>query len=117
MSATLEVESGTNDPFAIFLTIVLVEILLLGEQSWCASLSRLLRDAILGGVIGLAGGRVMVLVLNRAGAAAGHARAVRRHRRAGDVRLGQRLHASGFLAVYIAGLIVGNRETRAHNSS
>ena len=25
------------------------------------------------------------------------------------------LHGSGFLAVYIAGLIVGNRETRAHN--
>ena len=28
VSATLEVESGINDPFAIFLTIVLVEILL-----------------------------------------------------------------------------------------
>src|SRR5258706_256368 len=26
------------------------------------------------------------------------------------------LHGSGFLAVYVAGLIVGNRETRAHNT-
>jgi cell volume regulation protein A len=26
------------------------------------------------------------------------------------------LHGSGFLAVYIAGLVVGNRETRAHNT-
>ena len=34
VGATIEVESGTNDPFAIFLTIVLVEILLLGGKSW-----------------------------------------------------------------------------------
>ena len=32
VSATLEVESGINDPFAIFLTIVLVEILFSGQQ-------------------------------------------------------------------------------------
>ncbi len=30
--------------------------------------------------------------------------------------LAEALHGSGFLAVYIAGLIVGNRETRAHNT-
>ena len=30
--------------------------------------------------------------------------------------LGQTVHASGFLAVYLAGLIVGNRATRAHNA-
>ena len=34
VSATLEVESGINDPFAIFLTIVLVEILLSGHKGW-----------------------------------------------------------------------------------
>ena len=28
----------------------------------------------------------------------------------------QMVHASGFLAVYLAGIIVGNRPTRAHNS-
>ena len=26
------------------------------------------------------------------------------------------VHASGFLAVYLAGLVVGNKQTRAHNS-
>src|SRR5882762_9144735 len=30
VSATLEIESGTNDPFAIFLTLLLVELLLYG---------------------------------------------------------------------------------------
>src|SRR6185437_2233658 len=34
VSATLEVESGINDPFAIFLTIVLVGILFSGRESW-----------------------------------------------------------------------------------
>ena len=34
VSATLEVESGINDPFAIFLTIVLIGILFSGQQSW-----------------------------------------------------------------------------------
>jgi cell volume regulation protein A len=30
--------------------------------------------------------------------------------------LAQSLHASGFLAVYLAGLVIGNRPTRGHNS-
>src|SRR6202790_2431105 len=34
--ATLEVESATNDPFAVFLAIVFVEILLVGDRPWTA---------------------------------------------------------------------------------
>ena len=50
--ATLEVESGTNDPFAVFLTLLLVEFLLVGEQGWSHALVTFLRDAVLGCIIG-----------------------------------------------------------------
>ena len=69
--ATLEVESGTNDPFAVFLALLLVEILLVGHQSWAHAFITFARDAVLGAIIGVAGGRVITLVLNRLSLAQG----------------------------------------------
>src|ERR1041385_2435444 len=116
VSATLEVESGINDPFAIFLTIVLVEILFSGHKAWNEIASLLIEKAVLGGLIGWLGGRAMVLVLNRLELPQGmHAPFVA----AGALvtfGLAEAIHGSGFLAVYIAGLVVGNRETRAHGT-
>ena len=80
--ATLEVESGTNDPFAVFLTLLLVEFLLVGDQSWSHALVTFLRDTVLGCIIGVAGGRIITLVLNRLALAARPARAVRGGERA-----------------------------------
>src|SRR5450432_3738764 len=51
--ATLEVESGTNDPFAVFLTMLLVEILLVGDQSWSHALMTFMQDTVLGLIIGV----------------------------------------------------------------
>ncbi|HEY8443067.1 MAG TPA: potassium/proton antiporter, partial [Xanthobacteraceae bacterium] len=69
--AVLEVESGTNDPFAIFLALILVEILLLGGQSWSHALMSFVREAVLGFIIGFAGGQIITLVLNRVALAQG----------------------------------------------
>ncbi len=114
--AILEVESGTNDPFAVFLALLLVEILLLGEQSWSHALVTFLRDAILGCIIGFAGGQIITLVLNRLTLAQGlHAPFVAVSALV-VFAFANALHASGFLAVYLAGLVVGNAQTRAHNS-
>jgi cell volume regulation protein A len=114
--ATLEVESGTNDPFAVFLTLLLVEFLLAGDQSWSHALITFLRDTVLGCIIGVAGGRIITLVLNRLALPQGlHAPFVAVS--AVVVFASANLvHSSGFLAVYLAGLVVGNRQTRAHNS-
>ena len=114
--ATLEVESGTNDPFAVFLTLLLVEILAVGNQSWSQILWALAREAILGLVIGVVGGRIIALVLNRLDLAQGlHAPFVAVSALV-VFAFANAVHASGFLAVYLAGLVVGNRQTRAHNS-
>src|SRR5258706_327738 len=71
VAGTLEVESGTNDPFAVFMTIVLVNLLMAGEQPWTTVLISFAREAILGTIIGLIGGRVVVWALNRLGLAQG----------------------------------------------
>ncbi|HEY0223439.1 MAG TPA: potassium/proton antiporter [Pseudolabrys sp.] len=114
--ATLEVESGSNDPFAVFLTMLLVEVLLVGKQSWTHGLVTFALDAGLGGVIGIAGGRIITLVLNRLSLAQGlHAPFVAVSALV-VFAFANAVHSSGFFAVYLAGLVVGNRQTRAHNS-
>jgi len=114
--AVLEVESGTNDPFAVFLALLLVEILLVGDQSWSHAVTTFLRDAILGCIIGLAGGQIIAMVLNRLVLAQGlHAPFVAVSALV-VFAFANAVHTSGFLAVYLAGLVVGNKQTRAHNS-
>jgi cell volume regulation protein A len=117
VGAVLEVESGINDPFAVFLTIALVELLLIGsDDSWQHVVLALASEAVLGTIIGIVGGRAMVLVLNRLGLAQGlHAPFVATSALV-IFALAQALHGSGFLAAYLAGMVVGNRPTRAHNA-
>jgi len=116
VSATLEVESGINDPFAIFLTIVLIEFILHGAKPWHEVASFLAVEAVVGVFVGYVGGQAMVLVLNRLNLPQGlHAPFVA----TGAVvilALAQVGHGSGFLAVYVAGLVVGNSAIRAHNA-
>jgi cell volume regulation protein A len=114
--AVLEVESGTNDPFAIFLTLLLIQMLLIGDRSLSTAVLSLLREAVLGCVIGYVGGRVIALVLNRLTLAQGmHAPFVAVSALV-VFAMANAVHGSGFLAVYLAGLVVGNEKTRAHNS-
>src|SRR5881398_3354462 len=46
VAAVLEVESATNDPFAVFLAIVLVEILLVGDRPWSAIAAMLAEQGV-----------------------------------------------------------------------
>src|SRR5438552_9234494 len=116
VGATLEAESGTNDPFAIFLTLMLVEFISIGQSSASHIALEFGREAVLGVIIGVIGGRLVVLALNQVALPQGlHAPFVTT---AALVIFGaaQIVHGSGFLAVYLAGIIIGNRPTRAHNS-
>jgi cell volume regulation protein A len=121
VQATLEIESGINDPMAIFLTVACVELLAGGaatlepRDGWL-----LLWDFVLqmlgGGAIGFVGGHALVAVVNRLSIVPGLYPILAL---AGALFLfagAQTLGASGFLAVYIAGLILGNRPHRAEQS-
>ena len=86
VGATLEAESGTNDPFAIFLTLMLVEYISSGESSLAHIALEFAREALLGVVVGVIGGRLVVVALNRVRAAAGTACALCHDGGPGDFR-------------------------------
>ncbi len=116
VGATLEVESGINDPFAILLTLILVEFLVKGDQTWQHVVLTFVQEVGIGAIVGAAGGWAIVLVLNRLSLPQGlHAPFVTMGALV-IFGIAAVMHASGFLAVYLAGLIVGNRPTRAHNT-
>ena len=66
VGATLEIESGTNDPIAVFLVIILTEYILAGggTPGWELAIE-LGQQAFLGAAFGLAGGFALVAMLNR----------------------------------------------------
>lgn len=95
---------------------MLVELISSGSGSIGQIGLEFLREALLGAIIGVVGGRLVVLALNRVALPQGlHAPFVTTAALVvfGAAQIG---HASGFLAVYLAGIIIGNRPTRAHNS-
>jgi len=64
VNATLEVESGINDPMAIFLTVICVSLLKSGgETSWLFVAGLFLKQMGLGLAIGYAGGMGLVQLL------------------------------------------------------
>src|SRR6202022_3302447 len=116
VGATLEVESGTNDPFAVFLTLMLVELISMGDSSLSHVALEFARESVLGAIIGAVGGRLVVVALNGVALPQGLPAPFVCTAALVIFGLAQLGHASGFLAVYLAGITIGNRPTRAHNS-
>ncbi len=114
VSATLELESGINDPMAIFLTIVAVQWLL--QPHAALSMETALYFVVQmggGAIIGGLGGYALLQVINRVEIAAGLYPILAA---AGALIIfagAQIVDASGFLAVYLAGLVLGNNRHRA----
>jgi len=112
--SVLEVESGLNDPMAVFLTVGCVELLVADASELTWGLVADFTTQIAGGaVIGLAGGYVLVWLINRLDLAAGLYPVLAMASALFLFGGAQSLGASGFLAVYLAGLLVGNRRHRA----
>lgn len=114
---TLEIESGTNDPIAIFLTLTLVGLISAGQSSmgW-GVLGMLAQEGLIGGAAGIVGGAGISWLQHR-------------------LRLNESLnalfvlaggilvfsgtalmHGSGFLAVYLAGIAIASKPIRAREN-
>ena len=106
----LELESGSNDPMAYVLTVVLVSVVTGDNISASGVISTFFIQMLVGAALGYAFGRVTVWIINKI-----------------NIRSNQSLYSvlllacafftfsfttivygNGYLAVYIAGLVVGN---------
>jgi cell volume regulation protein A len=106
----LEVESGSNDPMAVFLTIVCLQILMGDLEPGPDVVWLFLRQALLGGFIGWLVARGTAIVVLRIGLDSAGLYPVLTSA-AGLLAFGAASSAggSGFLAVYIAGIVLGSR--------
>lgn len=110
IGAVLEVESASNDPMAIFLTIGCIE-LLLGNVTFGPSLLILFTSQMVIGIIcGILGGLIAGWVVNRIelGTSGMYPVLITAFCLL-TFGIAAQLGGSGFLAVYLAGLVIGNR--------
>ncbi len=63
--ATLELESGSNDPMAYFLTITVMGLMLSTDHSAMSIIPMFLKQVIIGGAVGLLTGRLGKEIINR----------------------------------------------------
>lgn len=107
----LELESGSNDPMAVFLTLSFIYIITDPVNGGLAFSLLFLRQMVLGGAIGYFAGLAMVFIVNRLrleydGLYSVLTLALVLLTYSATALLG----ASGFLAVYLAGLVMGSRD-------
>ncbi|AFJ02457.1 sodium/hydrogen exchanger [Methylophaga frappieri] len=109
VSATLEIESGTNDPMAIFLTIMLIELLTGETSGWQSAFLFLVQQFGLGGVIGIGSGWLIARLLIKLDLAPGLYSLLALALAFFVFGLTSSLGGSGFLAIYLCGLMIGNQ--------
>ena len=110
LAATLEFESGSNDPMAVFLTISFIQVIQGEAELGLGLLGSFVLQMSVGGIVGIGVGQGIVWIVNRIrldtvgmypliavlGAILAYGAAAT-------------FQGSGFLAAYAAGIVMGNR--------
>ncbi len=109
LKSTLEIESATNDPMAIFLTVGLLEVMVKGLEPGTGLLMLFIQQMGVGSAVGLTIGWLSVRIINRIHLTTSGLYPVM-VAALGLLAFGiaANLGGSGFLAVFIAGVVIGN---------
>lgn len=114
--ATLEIESGSNDPVAVFLTIALTTWVAGRHEGGIAAIAiQMLWSGGVALTMGYFGGRLLVAALNKYDLPAGLHPWLALAGALGLFAFTNLIQGSGYLAVYLAGIVVANRPLRARN--
>ncbi|HHX8437040.1 TPA: potassium/proton antiporter [Vibrio diabolicus] len=118
VGSTLEIESGTNDPMAVFLTVTLIAILANPDADLSVGFLALsfLKQFGIGALLGFAGGWVLWKVINRNQLPNGLYSILTVSGGLLIFALSNALGGSGILSIYLVGLLLGNRPTRSRHS-
>ena len=112
----LELESGSNDPMAYMLTIVLIQFLQSSGMGAGAILGSFAVQFLVGAAAGYGLGKLAILILNKINV---DNQALYPILLLSFVfftfAITDRLHGNGYLAVYIAGIMVGNNKIMYRN--
>lgn len=117
LGATLEVESGTNDPMAVFLTISFIQLLTTDHASYLLLVGSFFWQMGIGLAIGYLFGKTGVYAINRVNLESSGLYPVLAVSFALlAYSITDFLNASGLLAVYLAAMIIGNAELTYRHS-
>ena len=106
----LELESGSNDPMAVFLTVITIRLILTPAMAWWDAIPNFLWQMVMGAVMGIVFGKLFIYLINKTRLEYEGLYPV--------LTLALVLFAygvtdviggNGFLTVYVAGVYLGNK--------
>ncbi len=108
VASTLEIESGSNDPMAVMLTFTLVAVAAGDAALGWNTILVFVQQALIGALFGWAGGRALIWLCRRLPLSPAFFPLFAVSYALFVYGLANQFGGSGFLAVYIAGFLVGN---------